>query len=89
MRQQLKEALKNNQKMSIPVGEGLILPATCRTQNFTLKIKCFCINVILMKNCHQVLGSLKSKLTPLELVFQTAGAINLPPPKKKIIWLSA
>ena len=38
---------------------------------------------ILKKNCHQVLGSQKSKLTPPELVFQTAGAINpLPPPYK-------
>ena len=33
---------------------------------------------MLKKNCHQVLGSQKSKLTPLELVFQTAGAINPP-----------
>ena len=39
---------------------------------------------MLKKNCHQVLGSQKSKLTPLELVFQTAGAINPnPPPSKK------
>ena len=29
---------------------------------------------MLKKNCHQVLGSQKSKLTPLELVFPTAGA---------------
>ena len=36
---------------------------------------------ILKKNCHQVLGSQKSKLTPPELVFQTAGAINPPPTK--------
>ena len=35
---------------------------------------------MLKKNCNQVLGSQKQKLTPLELVFQTAGAINLPPP---------
>ena len=34
---------------------------------------------MLKKNCHQVLGSQKSKLTPPELVFQTAGAINPPP----------
>ena len=39
---------------------------------------------MLKKNCHQVLGSQKSKLTPLELVFQTASAINPnPPPSKK------
>ena len=36
---------------------------------------------ILKKNCHQVLGSQKSKLTPPELVFQAAGAINPPPTK--------
>ena len=36
---------------------------------------------MLKKNCHQVLGSQKSKLTPPELVFQTAGAINPPPTK--------
>ena len=36
---------------------------------------------ILQKNCHQVLGSQKSKLTPPELVFQTAGAINPPTTK--------
>ena len=36
---------------------------------------------MLKKNCHQVLGSQKSKLTPPELVFQTAGAINPPPIK--------
>ena len=34
---------------------------------------------MLKKNCHQVFGSQKSKLTLLELVFQTAGAINPPP----------
>ena len=34
---------------------------------------------MLKKNCHQVLRSQKSKLTPLELVSQTAGAINPPP----------
>ena len=34
---------------------------------------------MLKKNCHQVLGSQKSELTPLELVYQTAGAINPPP----------
>ena len=34
---------------------------------------------MLKKNCHQVLGSQKSKLTPLELIFRTAGAINNPP----------
>ena len=32
---------------------------------------------MLKKNCHQVLGSQKSKLTPLELVFQIPGAINI------------
>ena len=37
---------------------------------------------MLWKNCHQVLRSQKSKLTPLELVFRTAGAINPPPPSK-------
>ena len=47
---------------------------------------------MLKKNCHQVLGSQKSKLTPLELVFQTAGAINPPPYKDRVkgisqIWL--
>ena len=31
---------------------------------------------MLKKNCHQVLRSQKTKLTPLELIFQTAGAIN-------------
>ena len=31
---------------------------------------------MLKKNCHRVLGSQKSKLTPLELVFQAAGAID-------------
>ena len=36
---------------------------------------------MLRKNCHQVLRSQKSKLTPLELVFRTAGAINPPPTK--------
>ena len=36
---------------------------------------------MLKKNCHQVLGSQKSKLTPPDLVFQTAGAINPPPTK--------
>ena len=35
---------------------------------------------MLKKNCHLVFGSQKSKLTLLELVFQTAGAINPPPP---------
>ena len=40
---------------------------------------------MLKKNCHQVLGSQKSKLTPLELVFQTAGAINPPPTKIGLI----
>ena len=35
---------------------------------------------MLKKNCHLVFGSQKSKLALLELVFQTAGAINLPPP---------
>ena len=39
---------------------------------------------ILKKNCHQVFGSQKSKLTPLELVFQTAGAINPPPYKDRV-----
>ena len=39
---------------------------------------------MLKKNCHQVLGSQKSKLTPLELVFQTAGAINPPPYKDRV-----
>ena len=39
---------------------------------------------ILKKNCHQVLGSQKSKLTPPELVFQTAGAINPPPYKDRV-----
>ena len=29
------------------------------------------------KNCHQVLGSQNSKLTPLELIFQRAGTIIL------------
>ena len=37
---------------------------------------------MLKKNCHQVLRSQKSKLTPIELVFETAGAINPPPPYK-------
>ena len=32
---------------------------------------------MLKKNCHQVLGSQKSKLTPLQLVFQAAGAIRV------------
>ena len=36
---------------------------------------------MLRKNCHQVLRSQKSKLTPIELVFETAGAINPPPTK--------
>ena len=36
---------------------------------------------MLKKNCHQVLRSQKSKLTPIELVFETAGAINPPPTK--------
>ena len=40
---------------------------------------------MLKKNCHQVLGSQKSKLTPPELVFQTAGAINPPPTKIGLI----
>ena len=31
---------------------------------------------MLKKNCHQVLGSQKSELAPLKLVFQTAGAIG-------------
>ena len=39
---------------------------------------------MLKKNCHQVLGSQKSKLTSLELIFQTAGAINPPPPTRMI-----
>ena len=39
---------------------------------------------MLKKNCHQVLGSQKSKLTPPELVFQTAGAINPPPYKDRV-----
>ena len=34
---------------------------------------------------NQVLGSQKSKLTPLELVFQTTGAINHPPPYKDMV----
>ena len=38
---------------------------------------------MLKKNCHQVLGSQKSKLTPSELVFKTAGVINSPPPNKE------
>ena len=38
---------------------------------------------MLKKNCYQVLGSQKSKLTPLELVFQTAGVINPAPPPYK------
>ena len=37
---------------------------------------------MLKKNCHLVFGSQKSKPTLLELVFQTAGAINPPPPTK-------
>ena len=36
------------------------------------------------KNFHQVLGSQKSKLTPPELVFKTAGAINPPPYKDRV-----
>ena len=39
---------------------------------------------MLKKNCHQVLRSQKSKLTPPELVFQTAGAINPPPYKDRV-----
>ena len=39
---------------------------------------------MLKKNCHLVFGFQKSKLTLLELVFQTAGAINPPPPPTKI-----
>ena len=38
---------------------------------------------MLKKNCHQVLRSQKSKLTPIELVFETAGAIN-PPYKDRV-----
>ena len=34
---------------------------------------------MLKKNCNKVFGSLKSKLTVLEQVFQTAGVINPPP----------
>ena len=50
---------------------------------------------MLKKNCHQVLGSQKSKLTPPELVFQTAGAINPPPYQDRVkrdfvlCWLAA
>ena len=43
---------------------------------------------MLKKNCHQVLGSQKSKLTPLELIFRTAGAINPPPPYKDRVRIS-
>ena len=39
---------------------------------------------MLKKNCHQVLRSQKSKLTPIELVFETAGAINPPPYKDRV-----
>ena len=39
---------------------------------------------MLKKKCHQVLGSQKSKLTPPDLVFQTAGAINPPPYKDRV-----
>ena len=34
---------------------------------------------MLKKNCHLAFGSQKSKLTLLELIFQTAGEINPPP----------
>ena len=52
-------------KMSILVGEGggVIAPAASTTQNFSEKIE---------------LRSQKSKLTPLELIFQTAGVIKPP-----------
>ena len=39
---------------------------------------------MLKKNCHQVLGSQKTKLRPLELVFETAGAINPPSYKDRV-----
>ena len=39
---------------------------------------------MIKKNCHQVLGSQKSKLTPLELILQTAGEINPPPYKDRV-----
>ena len=39
---------------------------------------------MLKKNCRQVLRSQKSKLTPIELVFETAGAINPPPYKDRV-----
>ena len=42
---------------------------------------------MLKKNCHQVLRSQKSKLTPIELVFETAGVINPPPTKIGLISL--
>ena len=49
-------------KMSILLGGGgLIAPAASTTQNFSEKIE---------------LGSQKSKLTPLSLIFQAAGANN-------------
>ena len=55
-------------KMSILLGGGLIAPAASTTQNFSEKIE---------------LRSQKSKLTPLELIFQTAGAIK-PPYKGRV-----
>jgi len=39
---------------------------------------------MLKKNCRQVLRSQKSKLTPIELVFEKAGAINPPPYKYRV-----
>ena len=39
---------------------------------------------MLKKNFYQVLGLQKSKVTPLELVFQTAGAINPPTPPRPL-----
>ena len=39
---------------------------------------------MLKKNCRQVLRSQKSKLTPIELVYETAGAITPPPYKDRV-----
>ena len=39
---------------------------------------------MLKKNCHLVFGSQKSKPTLLELVFQTAGAINPSPISNRV-----
>ena len=56
------------------------MPATSTTQNFTKKIKknFFCINVYKYAKEKLSLGFWVTKMTLLELVFQTAGAINPP-----------